>query len=686
MNVTSPAGSDQPAAYAQLFAPLDLGFTVIKNRTVMGSMHTGLEEASLEKLIAFYVERARHDVGMIITGATGPHSHGCVLGGRWKLDTEAEAASHRQVTDAVHRAAPDIRFCLQLVHGGALAPNPHCVAPSAVKSPLGRFTPRALTEAEVEAEIKAYARSARLAKQAGYDGVEIMGSAGYLISTFLLAATNQRTDRYGGSYENRMRFSLEVVRRVREAVGPDFIITYRIGVMELHDRGSSWEEVVMLAKGVEKAGANLLSTHFTWHESPVPTLMSSVPQGFFAGVAGRLAREIDIPLIVSNRINSPKIAEQILAAGNADLVSMARPMLADPELVSKAREGRADEINTCIACNQACLDHSCTGQPVTCLVNPRACRETEFPVAPAVHYKRIAVVGAGPAGLAMATEAGARGHSVILFESADRIGGQLNLAKTIPGKEEFGETLRYFQHQLQRTCVDVKLNCRVSARELLASEFDEIVLATGVDPRTPEIDGIDHPKVASYLDIFSGRREVGDRVAIVGAGGIGFDMAELLAHSGEASPQSATVFAREWGIDLEGSARGGVAGVMPRVAPSRREIYLLQRKPGRVGQSLGKTTGWARRRYLNRKGVTMIAAVEYRKIDDAGMHVRVAGEPRLLAVDTVVICAGQVSRKDLLGELQVAGAQVHLIGGADVAAELDAKRAIDQGTRLAASI
>jgi len=669
-----------------LFYPLIVGSNVIKNRAVMGSMHTGLEHESLEKLKAFYVERAQQEVGMIITGGTAPNAGGCAMGGAWVLSNQAELEKHQQLTNAVHEAAADIKFCLQLLHAGAMVPSPDCVAPSAIKSPVGFFTPRALSSEEIEAEIQSFAHSAQLAQLAGYDGVEIIGSAGYLISTFLLASTNQREDNYGGSYENRMRFAVEVIRRVRQAVGADFIVIFRIGAMELHDQGCSWQEVVQLALAIEAAGASLLSTHFTWHQSRVPTLTSNVPRALFSQVAGRLRQHINIPLIVSNRINTPQQAETILASGEGDLISMARPMLADPAIIAKAKSQREDEINTCIACNQACLDHAFEMKKVSCLVNPRACRETEWQLVPAAQTKRIAVVGSGPAGLAFAVTAAQRGHQVSLFEASTEIGGQFNIAKTIPGKQEFSETLRYYSRQLQLGEVNLHLKQRVSAESLIADHFDEIVLATGITPRKLNIDGIDHPSVINYLDVFSGAKPVGQRVAIIGAGGIGFDMAEWLAHVDEPLTPATQIFARDWGIDFLNHPRGGVAGITPRVAPSPREIFILQRKPGRVGRGLGKTSGWAKRLYLERKGVTMMAGVEYKKIDDQGLHLSIDGAGTILALDNIVICAGQESNQTLFSQLQQAGTTSHLIGGASKASELDAKLAIEQGTQLALSL
>ncbi len=671
--------------YSRLKQPLTVGSSVIKNRTVMGSMHTGLEHVSLERLATFYIERAVNDVGMIITGATAVNSSGLITTANYKLDTEEEAAEHRRLTDRVHQAAPDVTLCLQLVHAGSLTPLERCVAPSAIKSPVGRFMPRALEEEEVEYQINSFVRAAVLAKQAGYDGVEIIGSGGYLISAFLLEYTNQRTDQWGGSDENRMRFATEIIRRVREAVGADFLVIYRLGLLELHDKGSTQEEVHRLAKAIEAAGASVISTHFTWHESRVPTIATNVPRALFAGVTGELKKQVAIPVIVSNRINTAQVAEDILLAGSADLISMARPMLADPELVSKAFSGRDDEINTCIACNQACLDHYFTGRSVTCLVNPRACNETEMPIVAATKQKKIAVVGAGPAGMAFSVMAATRGHQVTLYEQSSEIGGQFNYAKTVPGKEEFAETLRYFSRQLPLTGVTLQLNQKVDGAMLLEKGFDEVVIATGVVARTPEVKGIDHPKVVSYVDVFEGRATVGKRVAIMGAGGIGFDVATLLSQVGESSALSVAAFEKEWGLDLSGHPRGGVEGVDPVIEPSEREIFLLQRKSSYFGKGLGKTTGWGHLISLQKKGVKMMGGVDYQCVDDEGLHLLVDGKAQLLAVDTVVTCTGQEPLRELYVQLKDQ-LPTHLVGGADEASGLDAEKAIDQATRLALSI
>jgi 2,4-dienoyl-CoA reductase (NADPH2) len=670
--------------YPHLFAPLDLGFTRLRNRVLMGSMHTGLEEAEggFERMAAYFAERARGGVGMIITGGISPNAEGG-LGA--KLSTTEEAARHRIVTDAVHAADPEVKICMQILHSGPLAHTPECVAPSAVKSRIGRHVPRELDEAGIEKQIADFARCAALARSAGYDGVEIIGSAGYLISTFLVRKTNLRTDDWGGPWEHRMRFAVEVVRRVRAAVGADFILIFRISAMDMLDGGLAWDEVVSLGKAIEQAGADIVSTHFCWHEAPVPTIATMVPRAAFAGVTGRLRRELTVPLITSNRINMPDVAEAVLARGDADLVSMARPMLADAELVLKAMQGREDEINTCIACNQACLDHTFGGRrQVSCLVNPRACNETLLNYRSAPARRRIAVVGAGPAGLAYSTVAARRGHRVTLFEAAGEIGGQFNLARRIPGKEEFAETLRYYRRMLEVEGVELRLNTRADAAMLRAGGFDEVIVATGIEPRRPPIDGIDHPKVTGYVDLILGRRTAGRRVAIIGAGGIGFDVAELVSHAGPSAALDLDTFAREWGIDFRNHPRGGVTGVTPQVAAAERTVWLMQRKPGPLGTTLGRTTGWTHRATLSRRGVQLVNGVEYLRIDDAGLHTRVHGVPTLFEADTVVVCAGQEPLRGLHDALQAAGVPSRLVGGAFEATELDAKRAIDQASRLAA--
>ena len=673
--------------YPHLMSPLDLGFTTLKNRVLMGSMHTGLEERpnGFERMAAYFAERARGGVGLMVTGGIGPNEEGGVYAGAAKLSTPEEAEKHKVVTQAVHEAGSKI--CMQILHAGRYAYSPKSVGPSAIQAPINPFKPTELDEEGIEKQIADFVNCAVLAQSAHYDGVEIMGSEGYFINQFLAKHTNHRTDRWGGSYENRMRLAVEIVRRVREAVGTDFIIIYRLSMLDLMEKGSNWEEVVQLAKAIEAAGATIINTGIGWHEARIPTIATKVPRAAFTKVTAKLRGEVSIPLVATNRINTPEVAEQVLAENDADMISMARPFLADPEFVNKAAAGKADEINTCIGCNQACLDHTFAGKLTTCLVNPRACHETELNYIPTTAVKKIAVVGAGPAGLAAATVAAERGHEVTLFDSASAIGGQFNVAKLIPGKEEFFETLRYFQQKLQSTKVNVQLNKRVNAQELLAQGFDEVVLATGIVPRVPEIPGIDHPKVISYLDAILGRKPVGKRVAVIGAGGIGFDVSELITHSGESTSLDREAFWKEWGIDLGLNARGGIEGVEPQVEAAARQVYLLQRKKTKVGAGLGKTTGWIHRAGLKNKNVEMLSSVEYLGVDDAGLHVSIeGGEPQVLAVDNVILCAGQTPLRELQADLESAGVTVHLVGGADVAAELDAKRAIDQGSRVAAAL
>ncbi|MEO6886640.1 MAG: NADPH-dependent 2,4-dienoyl-CoA reductase [Jatrophihabitantaceae bacterium] len=674
--------------YPHLLEPLDLGFTTLRNRVLMGSMHVMLEDKAKElpKLAEFYAERARGGVGLIVTGGFGVSRTGWLLPLAGKMTTAGESKSHRVITDAVHSAGGKI--ALQLLHAGRYSYHPFSVSASKSKSPITPFSARAMREREIIKTITDFAHSAKLAQLAGYDGVEIMGSEGYLINQFLAPRTNRRTDRWGGSTENRQRFAVEIVRAVREAVGPEFILIYRLSMLDLVEDGQSWAEVVALAKQVEAAGASIINTGIGWHEARVPTIVTSVPRAAFTWITAKLRPEVSIPVITSNRINMPETAEEVLARGDADMVSMARPFLADPDWVLKAQGNRSDEINTCIACNQACLDHSFKRQRASCLLNPRAAHETELTLLPTRRTKRIAVVGAGPAGLAAATTLAGRGHHVDLFEAAGEIGGQFNLARRIPGKEEFAETIRYFVRQLELTGVKVNLNHRVTAAELSAGGYDEIVLATGVTPRTPAIPGVDGPNVHSYADVITGHAIVGERVAVIGAGGIGFDVGEFLTSSGEVGvAQSREDWMREWGVEDPELSSGGVTKPAPGKSP--RQVYLLQRKDSRVGAGLGKTTGWVHRAALASRQVQMIKGVNYEKIDADGLHISFGdkhGRPRVLAVDDVVICAGQDSRRELLAELQAAGSPVHVIGGADVAAELDAKRAIDQGTRLAARI
>ncbi|SUX29567.1 NADPH-dependent 2,4-dienoyl-CoA reductase [Chromobacterium vaccinii] len=672
------------SAYPHLLAPLDLGFTTLKNRVLMGSMHTGLEESpnGFEKMAAFYAERARGGVALIVTGGVGPNAEGCVAEGAAQLSDAHEVENHRLVTDAVHREGGKI--ALQILHSGRYSFQEKCVSSSPLLAPINFYTPRELSDADVWQTIADFANCAKLAQQAGYDGVEVMGSEGYLINQFIARATNKRTDDWGGSFENRIRFAIETVKAVRAAVGSDFIIIYRLSMLDLVQDGSSWDEVVHLAREIEKAGATIINTGIGWHEARVPTIATMVPRGGFAWVTKKLMGAVKIPLITTNRINTPEVAEEILAGGCADMVSMARPFLADPDFVNKAAEGRGDEINTCIGCNQACLDHIFQGKLTSCLVNPRACRETELNYEKTAAPKKLAVVGAGPAGLAFATVASERGHAVTLFDAAAEIGGQFNVAKQIPGKEEFYETLRYFKRRIETTGVELKLGTRVAAADL--SGFDEVVLATGIAPRSPAIPGVDHPKVLNYLDVLKHKKPVGKKVAIIGAGGIGFDTAEYLCHEGRSTSLDAEAFMREWGVDMTGDTAGGLAPQGPQPHPSPREVYLLQRKTSKVGEGLGKTTGWIHRESLKMKRVKMLSGVSYDLIDDAGLHITVKGEQQVLPVDNVVICAGQDPLRELQAPLQAAGKPVHLIGGADVAAELDAKRAIDQGSRLAAAI
>ena len=667
--------------YPNLLQPLDLGFTTLKNRVLMGSMHLGLEEAKngFERMAAFYAERARGGVAMMVTGGIGPNAEGAVWANAAQMATAEDVAKHRTITDAVH--AEDSKICMQILHTGRYAYNPQPVAPSALQAPINPFKPRELSEDDIEQQIQDFIRSASLAQEAGYDGVEIMGSEGYLLNQFIAARTNHREDDWGGSFEKRIRFPIEVVRRVREAVGTNFIIIYRLSMLDLVEGGSNYEEIVALGQAIEKAGATIINTGIGWHEARVPTIATKVPRAAFTWVTAKVRESLSIPVITSNRINMPQVAEEVLARGDADMVSMARPFLADPEFVLKAQQDRADEINTCIGCNQACLDHVFGGKLTSCLVNPRACHETELVITPATETRRFAVVGAGPAGLAFATTAAKRGHQVTLFDVASEVGGQFNVAKRIPGKEEFYETLRYFARQVELTGVELKLNTRVTAEMLNAGEFDEVVLATGITPRTPAIPGVEHSSVLSYLDVMNGA-EVGQKVAVIGAGGIGFDISEVLIHSG---PHQKTIesFMKEWGVDMTLQARGGIENMTPEFEPAAREVFLLQRKKSKVGKNLGKTTGWVHRADLAKKGVQMISGCEYVGIDDDGLHLLVAGDPKTLPVDNIVICAGQEPCRELQDGLNK---PVHLIGGADVASELDAKRAIDQGTRLAASL
>ena len=671
--------------YPFLFEPLDLGFTTLKNRILMGSMHVGLEEHEhgFERMAQFYAERAKGGVGLIVTGGIAPNQAGVTFAGGSKLETFEEAEPHKQITQAVHDAGGKI--ALQILHTGRYSYQADIVAPSAVQAPINPVKPHALSSAEVWQTIADFVNCAKLAKYAGYDGVEIMGSEGYLINEFIAARTNHRDDEWGGSYENRIRLAIEIVKRTREAVGENFIIIYRLSMLDLVEGGSSFEEVVQLAQEIEKAGATIINTGIGWHEARIPTIATKVPRAAFTWVTRKLKGLVNIPLITSNRINTPEMAEYVLAEGDADLISMARPMLADPEFALKAMQGRSDEINTCIGCNQACLDQIFTQQVASCLVNPRACHETELNMLPAEKKKKIAVIGAGPAGLSFAVNAAERGHEVELFEAAAQIGGQFNIAKTIPGKEEFYETLRYFKRQIElQPLIKLHLSQRMSFEQLQQQDFDEIVVATGVTPRHLEIEGFDHPKVLSYLDVLRDRQAVGQRVAIIGAGGIGFDTAEFLSHRGQSGSQDPQKFYDEWGIDTQYANVGGLKPV--QVESSPREIYLLQRKSSTVGGGLGKTTGWIHRAGLKQRQVHMLAGVSYEKIDDQGLHILVADQPKVLEVDHVVVCAGQESYTAMYEQLRAAGQRVHLIGGALQAGELDAKRAIRQGAELAAQL
>jgi 2,4-dienoyl-CoA reductase (NADPH2) len=671
--------------YPHLLAPLDLGFTTLKNRVVMGSMHTGLEDRfyNYGKLAAFYRERARGGVGLIVTGGISPNRQGWLLPFGGTLNFIGDVLNHRRVTRAVHEEGGKI--LMQILHAGRYGYQPFSVSASSIKSPISPFKPRELTEAGIEKTIRAYARCAKLARLAGYDGIEVMGSEGYLLNQFLCSRTNKRTDRWGGTIENRMRLAVEVVRRIRKTVGPDFIIMYRHSVLDLVEGGNSWEEVVAVARALQDAGVTILNTGYGWHEARVPTIVTSVPRAAFASVAGKLRNEVSIPVVASNRINMPEVAEDIIARGDADMVSMARPFLADAAFVAKAAAGRTDEINTCIACNQACLDHTFANKRATCLVNPQACHETELVYAKTTAPRRIAVVGAGPAGLSAATVAAERGHAVTLFDADSRVGGQFNIAMQIPGKEEFAETIRYFRRRLELTGVELRLGHRVTRDELLG--FDEVIVATGVKVRKPAIEGIGHPKVLSYLDVLRDKKPVGKKVAIIGAGGIGFDVGEYLLHdTSQPLPVPVEEWTAEWGVDLAVREPGGL--MKPVAAEPVRQIWLMQRKASKPGAGLGKTSGWVHRATLARNGVVMMAGVQYDRIDDQGLHITVGGGQRVLDVDNVVICAGQESLVDLMPAEaeQGSGPRFHKIGGAALAAELDAKRAIREGAELAARL
>mgnify|MGYP000548183729 FL=1 len=674
-------------AYSKLLEPLDLGFTTLKNRVLMGSMHTMLEDidGGIPRLAAFYAERAKGQVGLIVTGGVAPSKQGLAIPVGHPLDNETEAEKHKEVTKAVHDEGGKI--CMQILHVGRYGYTPENVSASNTKAPISPFPARELTGEEVEQTIQDYVHCAKMAQYANYDGVEVMGSEGYLINQFIAKKTNLRTDEWGGAYENRIKFPLEIIRRTREAVGENFIIIYRLSMLDLVEGGSTWEEVVQLAKAIESAGATIINTGIGWHESRVPTIGTIVPKAGFAWVTKKMMGEVNIPLITTNRINMPDVAEQVLQDGCADMVSMARPFLADPELVLKSIEGRPEEINTCIACNQACLDHTFTMQVSSCIVNPRACHETILVHTPTQNKKKIAVVGAGPAGLEAATVAAKRGHSVVLFEEKNEIGGQFNMAKVIPGKEEYGQTIRYYDSMLKKYGVELRLSTRAEETALVNEGFDEIILATGVTPRTVQIDGIDHPKVMNYVDVLYKNKPVGDKVAIIGSGGIGFDMAEYLAHdmAHESVSLNTENYMKEWGVDMT-YAKGGSLAESPIPLASPREIYLLKRSKGKHGKNLGKTTGWIHRSSLAMKEVKMLADVNYTRVDDQGLHITKGETQEILDVDHVIVCAGQESLKELEAGLIAANQKVHLIGGANIAAQLDAKMAIKEASELAAKL
>ncbi|WP_019854016.1 FAD-dependent oxidoreductase [Actinopolyspora mortivallis] len=671
-------------AYPHLLSPLDLGPFTLPNRVIMGSMHVGLEEApdGFERMAAFYAERVRGGVGLIVTGGISPNEEGRAYRAGAALTTPEEAERHRVVTDAVHREGG--RIAMQILHTGRYAYHEDPVAPSALRAPISPHVPRELSEREVERTVEDFARCAELAAAAGYDGVEVMGSEGYLINEFLVSATNKRQDRWGGSLENRMRFPLEILRRVRERVGERFAVIYRLSMIDLVPEGATQDEVLRLAREVEKAGADVINTGIGWHEARIPTIATSVPRAAFTRITERMMGEVSVPLVTSNRINTPEVAERVLAAGHADLVSMARPLLADPAFVAKAAAGTPQAINTCIGCNQACLDHVFAGKTTSCLVNPRACHETELVLSPARRVRDVGIVGAGPAGMSCAVAAAERGHRVTLYDAAESVGGQLDVARRVPGKEEFEETLRYYRHQLDAHDVRLRLGTELDAEELAAAEHDEIVLATGVVPRIPDIPGIDHPSVLGYLDVLHGRATVGRRVAVIGAGGIGVDVTEYLTAPDEEAAHRPEVFFARWGVDVERTTPGGLTRPLPERVP--REVYLVQRSTGKVGAGLGTTTGWIHRAELRDRGVTTLSGVTYDRIDDEGLHLDHEGRRRVLPVDNIVVCTGQEPRRELYEQLRARGHSPQLIGGASEAAELDAKRAIDEGTRLAAAL
>ncbi|TQV77448.1 NADPH-dependent 2,4-dienoyl-CoA reductase [Aliikangiella marina] len=681
--MTTPQANNNP--FPKLFEPLKIHNHILPNRVIMGSMHTGLEEmrGGFKKLAQFYKERAEGGCGLIVTGGIAPNFAGRVAPFGSQLSHFWHVGKHRQVTEAVHSVGGKI--ALQILHTGRYAYHPLSVAPSAIKAPINPFKPRALSKRGIHKTIRDFANCAKKAQQAGYDGVEIMGSEGYLINQFIVSKTNKRTDEWGGSFANRIRFPIEVVKAVREATDNNFIIIYRLSMLDLVDEGSTWDEVVELGKAIEKAGASIINTGIGWHEARVPTIATSVPRANFAWVTEKIKPHINIPLVTTNRINTPEVAEEILESGKSDMVSMARPFLADAEFMNKAAKNQSNKINTCIACNQACLDHIFEHQRVTCMVNPRACYELELNFEPTQQAKKLAVVGAGPAGMSFATYAAQRGHQVTLFDASDKIGGQLNIANQIPGKEEFFETIRYFGERIKDTGVELQLNTSIDEQSFTQKQFDEIVIATGISPRKPPIEGIEHPKVMSYIDVLKHKKPVGQKVAIIGAGGIGFDVAEYLTHEGESLTLNPEMWANEWKVDLSYQRPGGLLEEA-KIHPSPREVYLLQRKASKVGAGLGKTTGWIHRSSLKNKRVVSLNNVVYRKIDDQGLHITADGKEQILAVDNIIVCAGQNPLRELYDQLESQSQSVHLIGGANIAAELDAKRAIRQGAELAAKI